>query len=414
MMGFPVFQIFSFLEAVLKFLATWIFLATFYAGWRVWKKRVAFQAELKCVHCKLSRSCSQTREQWWKHGGETSTCMWKDYGPGVLSFTSWKKCSSTFICFKSLVGNVETLMWRFLPFEIIWDFCLDEISMRKTMRFMRKNHPNWTIWFPKVRFTQNSLDGISYHFSTGMIIDYNYIVIYLYTFHDWNANSPDFVLGVDQHFLLHLSFLLKKTAGCLLLVAWLKTCCGVAFVAPPHDWLKEAGDLELEGKKARHFHRFSTCSWKGAISEDINVNVNQCYVDMVVFWVHKKCDNSQLSIDSICFNIRLSVPYPWRPFLLILKKVRTWPHAATKKWKPDRAHLPKNENLTPQTYQKVKKPIPQTAKNDQNTNVDLTQPHKSVKFMKARENGQRGTMKKQISWISRHFLVAEEFKKWLF
>lgn len=302
MTGFPVFQIFSFLEAVLKFLATWIFLATFYAGWRVWKKRVAFQAELKCVHCKLSRSCSQTREQWWKHGGETSTCMWKDYGPGVLSFTSWKKCSSTFICFKSLVGNVETLMWRFLPFEIIWDFCLDEISMRKTMRFMRKNHPNWTIWFPKVRFTQNSLDGISYHFSTGMIIDYNYIVIYLYTFHDWNANSPDFVLGVDQHFLLHLSFLLKKTAGCLLLVAWLKTCCGVAFVAPPHDWLKEAGDLELEGKKARHFHRFSTCSWKGAISEDINVNVNQCYVDMVVFWVHKKCENSQLSIDSICFN----------------------------------------------------------------------------------------------------------------
>ena len=67
---------------------------------------------------------------------------------------------------------------------------------------------------------------------------------------------PFFVLGVDQHFLLHLSFPLKKTAGCLLLVAWLKTCCGVAFVAPPHDWLKEAGDLELEGKKAGTFIGF--------------------------------------------------------------------------------------------------------------------------------------------------------------
>ena len=144
MMGFPVFQIFSFLEAVLKFVASWICLATFYAGWRVWKKRVAFQAELKCVHCKLSRSCSQTREQWWKHGGETSTCMWKDMErlwSRCFVVYILKKCSSTFICFKSLVGNVETLMWRFLPFEIIWDFCLDEFSMRKTILFMRKTPP---------------------------------------------------------------------------------------------------------------------------------------------------------------------------------------------------------------------------------------------------------------------------------
>lgn len=52
----------------------------------------------------------------------------------------------------------------------------------------------------------------------------------------------------------------------------------------------------------------------------------------------------------VCFfwiKISLSVPYPWRPFLLILKKVRTWPHAPTKKWKPDPTNLPESEKTYP-------------------------------------------------------------------
>ena len=149
--------------------------------------------------------------------------------------------------------------------------------------------------------------------------------------------------------------------------------------------------------------------------ENYIIQWNEGKVSEIFFW------GDTFSLKTKRKHVRLSVSYPWRPFLLILKKERTWPHAPTKKWKSDRAHLPKNENLTPQTYQKVKKTIPQTAKNDQNTKVDLTQPHKSVKFMKTYENRQRGTTKKanlaktlSTQQQKHNFLAFQEHKKMFF